>query len=209
MTNEELKTVLIENGVAAKDYEKIADKVDVSKISQIVEATSSPKEAFEALHAFNPALEIEELQKKCDFVIEQARTAAMQTKGATIELTEQELDSVAGGGLFDWFSNLSPAWKGVIIGVAVGAVCAIAFAGVGVAVAVGAAVKGAAFSAGIGAMGAVTASGTVAVGSTAVAAVTGSGVVGSAMAGFGIGVAAGVATGGLAGAVTTAVASNN
>ena len=51
MTNEDLKTVLIQNGVSAKDYEKIADKVDVAKISEIVESTSSPKEAFEALHA--------------------------------------------------------------------------------------------------------------------------------------------------------------
>ena len=200
MTNEDLKTVLIENGVAEKDYEKIADKVDVSKISQIVEATSSPKEAFEALHAFNPALEIEELQKKCDFVIEQARTAAMQTKGATIELTEQELDSVAGGGLFDWFSNLSPTWKGVIIGVAVGAVCTIAFAGIGTAIAVGLATKAASLAGAVGAIGGIT---------SAEAAVAATGVVGTTMAGFGIGVAAGVTTGALAGVVTTAVTSRN
>lgn len=196
MTKEELKTVLIQNGVSTTDYEKIEDKVDVSKITEIVEGASNPEEAFEALHAFNPALEVEQLQKQCEFVAEQVRESAKQNGTGTIELTDQELDSVSGGGLFDWFSGLSSTWKGVVVGVAVGAVCAIALAGVGVAVGVGLAVKGAALAAGVGA----TFGGT----STA-AAVAGAGIVSSAMTGFGLGVAAGIGVGGIAGAVTTAV----
>ena len=196
MTKEELKTVLIQNGVSTTDYEKIEDKVDVSKITEIVEGASNPEEAFEALHAFNPALEVEQLQKQCEFVAEQVRESAKQNGTGTIELTDQELDSVSGGGLFDWFSGLSSTWKGVVVGVAVGAVCAIALAGVGVAVGVGLAVKGAAFAAGVGASFG---------GTSTAAAVAGAGIAGSAMTGFGLGVAAGIGVGGIAGAVTTAV----
>ena len=196
MTKEELRTVLIQNGVSTTDYEKIEDKVDVSKITEIVEGASNPEEAFEALHAFNPALEVEQLQKQCEFVAEQVRESAKQNGTGTIELTDQELDSVSGGGLFDWFSGLSSTWKGVVVGVAVGAVCAIALAGVGVAVGVGLAVKGAAFAAGVGASFG---------GTSTAAAVAGAGIAGSAMTGFGLGVAAGIGVGGIAGAVTTAV----
>lgn len=198
MTKEELRTVLIQNGVSTTDYEKIEDKVDVSKITEIVEEASNPEEAFEALHAFNPALEVEQLQKQCEFVAEQVRESTKQNGTGTIELTDQELDSVSGGGLFDWFSGLSSTWKGVVVGVAVGAVCVIALAGVGVAVGVGLAVKGAALA---GAVGATFGGGTAGT----VAAVAGAGIVGSAMTGFGLGVAAGIGVGGIAGAVTTAV----
>ena len=75
MTNEEMKQVLAKNGLAEKEIEKVSDKFDAEKITEIVDGASNPKEAFEALHNFYPELEVEKLQKQCDFVMEQVEAA--------------------------------------------------------------------------------------------------------------------------------------
>ena len=123
MTNEEMKMAFAKSGVAEADIEKISDKFDAGKITEIVEAANTPKEALEALHAFYPELEVEALQKQCDFVKEQVEAAINEQKqkqNVPMELTEEELDNVAGGGFFDsvgsWFKN---NWKKILIGIGV------------------------------------------------------------------------------------------
>ena len=138
MTNEEMKQVLAKGGVAEADIEKVSDKFDAEKITEIVETASTPKEALEALHAFYPELEVEALQKQCDFVMEQVEAAMKgqrQENAEPMELTEEELDNVAGGGFFDsvggWFKK---NWKKVAIGAAIVVGAALVCTGVGAAV---------------------------------------------------------------------------
>ena len=58
MTNEEMKQALAKGGIATADIEKISDKYDAEKITEIVEGANNPKEAFEAIHNFYPDLEM-------------------------------------------------------------------------------------------------------------------------------------------------------
>lgn len=142
MTNEEMTTFLARNGIAAADIEKIQETIDIEKISYIVEAASSPESAFEAIHAFYPDLEVEELQKQCDFVLKQVELSMKeQNNMAAIELTEDELEMVSGGGLFDsigtWFKE---NWRAVAVTASIAAGAILVASGAGVLV--GAAVTG-------------------------------------------------------------------
>ena len=133
MTNEEMKMALTKDGLTAAEIEKVSDKFDAEKITEIVEAASTPKEALEALHAFYPELEVEKMQEQMDFVQSQFDAAAKGEKsGETVELTEDELDNVAGGGFFDsvgsWFKN---NWKKVAIGAAIVVGTALICTGIG------------------------------------------------------------------------------
>ena len=104
MTNEEMKMEFAKSGVAEAEIEKISEKYDAEKITELVEAANTPEEAFTAIHAFYPELEVEALQKQCDFVMEQVEAAMNEQKqkqNVPMELTEEELDNVAGGGFFD------------------------------------------------------------------------------------------------------------
>lgn len=62
------------------------------------------------------------MEKQCEFIVGQLNLTSETQDGEITELSEDELEKVAGGGLFDWFNGLSSTWKGVVIGVAVGAV---------------------------------------------------------------------------------------
>ena len=133
MTNEEMKRAFAKSGVSTADIEKISDKFDAEKITELVEAANTPEEAFAAIHEFYPELEVEALQKQCDFVKEQVEAALNEQKhNEPIELTEDELDNVAGGGFFDsvgsWFKN---NWKAVAIGAAIVVGAALICTGVG------------------------------------------------------------------------------
>ena len=129
MTNEEMKRALAKGGVTAADIEKVSEKFDAEKITEIVEAASTPKEALEALHAFYPELEVEKMQAQMDFVQSQFDAAAKDEKsGETVELTEKELDMVSGGGIGDWFKK---NWKKVAIGAAIVVGAALICTGVG------------------------------------------------------------------------------
>jgi len=133
MTNEEMKMEFAKSGVSTADIEKISEKYDAEKITEIVDGASNPKEAFEALHNFYPELEVEALQKQCDFVKEQVEAAMNEQKqNVPMELTEDELDNVAGGGFFDsvgsWFKK---NWKAVAIGAAIVVGAALICTGVG------------------------------------------------------------------------------
>ena len=129
MTNEEMKMALAKDGLIATDIEKISEKYDAEKITEIVEAASTPKEAMEALNAFYPELEVEALQKQCDFVMEQVEAAMKgQENAEPMELTEKELDMVSGGGIGDWFKK---NWKKVAIGAAIVVGAALICTGVG------------------------------------------------------------------------------
>ena len=136
MTNEEMKMALAKGGVAEADIEKVSDKFDAEKITEIVEGASSPKVAFENLHAFYPELEVEKLQKQCDFVQQQVEASLKEQKQSeAVELTEEELENVAGGGWFSdvgsWFKN---NWKAVAVGAAIVVGTALICTGVGAAI---------------------------------------------------------------------------
>ncbi|WP_296321871.1 hypothetical protein [Treponema sp. UBA3813] len=129
MTNEEMKMALAKGGVSTADIEKVSDKFDAEKITEIVETASTPKEALEALNAFYPELEIEKMQEQMDFVQSQFEAAVKGEKsGEAVELTEEELDNVAGGGFCDWWSR---NWKTVAIGAAILAGTVLICTGVG------------------------------------------------------------------------------
>ena len=117
MTNEEMKMTLAKDGLTAAEIEKVSDKFDAEKITELVEAASTPKEALEALHAFYPELEVEKMQEQMDFVQSQFEAAAKGEKSSeAVELTEEELDMVSGGGIGDWFKK---NWKKVAVGAAI------------------------------------------------------------------------------------------
>ena len=132
MTNEEMKMALAKDGLIAAEIEKVSEKFDAEKITELVEAASTPKEALEALHAFYPELEVEKMQEQMDFVQSQFDAAAKGEKsGETVELTEKELDMVSGGGIGDWFKK---NWKKVAVGAAIVVGAALICTGVGAAV---------------------------------------------------------------------------
>ena len=133
MTNEEMKRALAKSGVSTADIEKISEKYDAEKITELVEAANTPEEAFAVIHEFYPELEVEALQKQCDFVKEQVEAALNEQKhNEPMELTEDELDNVAGGGFFDsvgsWFKN---NWKAVAVGAAIVVGTALICTGIG------------------------------------------------------------------------------
>ncbi|MBR4598648.1 MAG: hypothetical protein IKO39_01185 [Treponema sp.] len=150
MTNEEMKMALAKDGLTAADIEKVSEKYNAEKITEIVEAASTPKEALEALHAFYPELEVEKMQEQMDFVQSQFDAAAKGEKsGETVELTEKELDMVSGGGLGDWFKK---NWKKVAVGAAIVVGTALVCTGVGAAI--GVAINSASIAAATAAYGA-------------------------------------------------------
>ena len=133
MTNEEMKKALAKGGVSTADIEKVSDKFDAEKITELVEAASTPEEAFAAIHAAYPELAVSELEKQCDFMREQFEaTLKEQKKGETVELSEDELDNVSGGGFFgdvgNWFKN---NWKAVAVGAAIVVGTALICTGIG------------------------------------------------------------------------------
>jgi len=173
MTNEEMKMALAKDGLIAAEIEKVSDKFDAEKITELVEAASTPKEALEALHAFYPELEVEKMQEQMDFVQSQFEAAAKGEKSSeAVELTEEELDMVSGGGLGDWFKK---NWKKVAVGAAI--VVGAALIATGVGAVVGAAVE------------------TIAVEAATAYAVYGIGTAATAAVGAGIGAVIGTACG--------------
>ena len=141
---------LAKDGLTAADIEKVSEKYNAEKITEIVEAASTPKEALEALHAFYPELEVEKMQEQMDFVQSQFDAAAKGEKsGETVELTEKELDMVSGGGLGDWFKK---NWKKVAVGAAIVVGTALVCTGVGAAI--GVAINSASIAAATAAYGA-------------------------------------------------------
>ena len=150
MTNEEMKMEFAKSGVAEADIEKISEKYDAEKITELVEAANTPEEAFTAIHAFYPELEVEKMQEQMDFVQSQFDAAAKGEKsGETVELTEKELDMVSGGGLGDWFKK---NWKKVAVGAAIVVGTALVCTGVGAAI--GVAINSASIAAATAAYGA-------------------------------------------------------
>ena len=175
MTNEEMKMALAKDGVAEADIEKVSEKYNAEKITEIVEAASTPKEALEALHAFYPELEVEKMQEQMDFVQSQfdaAMKGQRQENAEPMELTEEELDMVSGGGIGDWFKK---NWKKVAVGAAI--VVGAALIATGVGAVVGAAVE------------------TIAVEAATAYAVYGIGTAATAAVGAGIGAVIGTACG--------------
>ena len=117
MTNAELKKIMEGSGLSAEEISKFQAKFDAEKITEIVESSSTPKEAFKNLHSFYPEIETQKLQDQMDFVQGQIEAATNGHNNCkTIELTENELSMVSGGGLGSWFKN---NWKKILIGIGV------------------------------------------------------------------------------------------
>ena len=128
MTNEEMKTIMTNAGIAEKEIERIDESYDFGKITEIIDEAHNPKEAFENIHRFYPELEVEKMQEQCDFIQNQVEAAFKgEESKIPLELTEEELDMVAGGGLFSWISdNWRKVTTAAILGVLGGAACAVA-----------------------------------------------------------------------------------
>ncbi len=126
MTNVEVKKIMEESGISAEDIKKFQNKFDAEKITETVNNASSASEAFNALNKLYPELKVENLKKQCDFMMDQTLAALEEAKkkGPT-ELSQEELENVAGGGFFsdvgNWFKN---NWKTILVGAAVLVACA-------------------------------------------------------------------------------------
>jgi hypothetical protein len=128
MTNEEMKTIYANAGLAEADIKKIDVKYDFGKVTEIIEAAHNPKEAFESIHAFYPELDVEKMQEQMDFIQDQINAAFNGEKTEVpLELTEKELDMVTGGGSIGAW--LGQNWRRVtaaaVAGVIAGAACAV------------------------------------------------------------------------------------
>jgi len=133
MTKEEVRVYLNKMDVSEKTIRDFEEKYDVEVITRLVDESSDPKEAINSIHRYYPELQVEELNKQCDFIAQQIKAGMDSKNGKIQELTEDELSNVAGGGLFDWFSDLSNGWKAVIIGATVGLAVAGLTIGIGAA----------------------------------------------------------------------------
>lgn len=80
MTNAELKEAFGKMGVSAEDTNKVLERFDAEKISEIVEEANTPEEAFEAIHKAYPELEVEKMKEQVNFFRDQLETAAKEYK---------------------------------------------------------------------------------------------------------------------------------
>ncbi len=136
MTNAELKEAFGKIGVSAEDTNKVLERFDAEKISEIVEEANTPEEAFEAIHKAYPELEVEKMKEQVNFFRDQLETAAKEYKEKKpVELTEGELENVAGGGFWgdvgDWFKS---NWKAIAVGAAIVVGAALIGTGIGAAI---------------------------------------------------------------------------
>lgn len=133
MTRTELKEFWKVAGVSEKEAQVVESKYNVDTITDIVERSENPREAMEALHAYYPQLEVEDLQKQMDFIQDQMEAALEEKKrNASLELTEEELSNVNGGGFFgsigNWFKD---NWKKTLVVGALVVGAALVVTGVG------------------------------------------------------------------------------
>lgn len=136
MTNAEVRETFGKMGLSAEDTDKVLERFDAEKITEIVEGTNSPDEAFEAIHKAYPELEAGKMKEQLDFVREQMEAAAKEHKEKNpVELTEGELEKVAGGGFWGdvgaWFKK---NWKAVAVGAAIVVGAALIGTGIGAAI---------------------------------------------------------------------------
>ena len=127
MTNAELKGNLLKTGVKAEDIAKIEGKVDAEKITEAVEKAATVEEGIKAVCKLYPELNEKELKKQMDFYADQlssSNSAKTKKLDEAMELTEDELEHVAGG-----TGSSSTNWKAILIGVACALVCAGVAAG--------------------------------------------------------------------------------
>jgi len=117
MTNSEMRTILLQNGVSSKEIENVLENIDAQKITYIVEAASTPESAFEAIHAFYPDLEVSKMQEQLNYVQAQFEAITNEKKTEEDDFNEKELEMIATGGFCSWFKS---NWKKVAIFAAVG-----------------------------------------------------------------------------------------
>jgi len=120
MANTEMKKIWKDLGLTDEGVKKMEERYDLDLMKEIVGAAKTPKEAFENLHAVYPELEVSEMEKKCDFYKDQIDQCLKEKAVEKSELSDSELESVAGGGFFssigDWFCD---NWKAVAISAAI------------------------------------------------------------------------------------------
>ena len=126
MTKADVKVWADKVGMSKEDLEKLESKYDVEKMTDVVERSSNPDEALKAIHELYPDIDATELKKQYDFYSDQFN-ASEEKLDKPMELTDNELENVAGGAASWWSRN----WKKLIVGLA------IAVAGVALGVGLG------------------------------------------------------------------------
>ena len=105
--------------------------IDAEKLTDAVEKSKSPKEAFAAISKVCPSVDAKGLEKVYEFYAVQFVASYEEANGKTknasskvMKLTEGELEQVAGGAgsVGDW---LGKNWKSLLVGVAIFAVAAV------------------------------------------------------------------------------------
>jgi hypothetical protein len=127
MTNAEMVKAFSEAGLKAADLKKIEKKVDAEKITKAVESAATLEDGIKAVCKLHPELNAKELKKQMDFYADQlssSNSAKTRKLDEAMELTEDELEHVAGG-----TGSSSINWKAILIGVACALVCAGVAAG--------------------------------------------------------------------------------
>lgn len=111
MILDETKKVLLKIGVTENAINQMQKDYDLKKINELIEGSSTPKEAFEKIHDFCPSLSVEKLLEEMDFIQSQFDAALKGEKSQlSFELSAEELDAVVGGGIGDWWSQ---SWRSI------------------------------------------------------------------------------------------------
>ena len=136
MTNADVKEAFGKMGLSTEDTDRVLERFDAEKITEIVEGTNSPDEAFEAIHKAYPELEVGKMKEQVDFMREQMEAAVKEHKEkAPVELTQSELENVAGGGFWsDVGTWLTKNWKAIAVGAAIVVGAALIGTGIGAAI---------------------------------------------------------------------------
>ena len=132
MTKADVKIWADKVGMSKEVLEKLESKYDVEKMTDVVERSSNPDEAIKAIHELYPDIDATELKKQYDFY-EAQFNASEEKLDKPMELTDGELENVAGGAANWWSRN----WKKFVVGLAIAVAGVLLGGGLGLAGVVG------------------------------------------------------------------------
>lgn len=125
-----MEKAIKEAKITAEDIKKASEKYDLEKISEVIRQAASPEEAFETIHALYPEFEVDLIKKQYERVQEEIKETILERKNADPnELTQQELESVVGGNIFNDIGKFfKDNWR-TILCISVIALSAVAIGG--------------------------------------------------------------------------------
>lgn len=105
-----------EVAITKEDVKKASEKYDVSKFAEIINQSSSPEEAFKAIHDLYPEFEIDLMKRQCECVIDELKESIMENNHASAkELSQEDLESIVGGSIFsDIGKFFKDHWKSIL-----------------------------------------------------------------------------------------------